>query len=76
MSALRKSLIKLDHVVSKLETSMSGLENELAGQQRDMFPEPSVPQAVASNDDGVDGALVVQALDRTINRVEKLLAEA
>ncbi len=73
MSAIRKSLIKLEYAVDKLQASASSIEGALAGQQRDMF---STPPASVSNDDGIDGAIVVKALDQTIQRVEKLLAEA
>ncbi len=73
MSSIRKSLIKLDHVVAKLESSTAGLESTIAGQQRDMF---AAPPPSASNDDGIEGSIVVQALDQTISRVEKLLAGA
>lgn len=72
MSAVKQAMSKLDYVVAKLEGSVEGLEQTLAGQQRDMF---SAPSASNGNGQHPQGAVMAQRLDNAIEKVEQLLKE-
>ena len=66
MSLIQQALYRLDHAVESLEGSLHGLEKTMAGQQRDMFAAPAKPAKAGQ---------IAKRLDRTIERVEKLLGE-
>lgn len=62
MSVVRKALINLDNSLTDLEKSVDVLEQNLAGSQRDMFPETQ--------------RAVVKSLDKMITHVETVLEDA
>ena len=74
VTALKQALEKLNTSLVNLESCVSGLEDNLAGQQRDMFG----GHATASNENvnTIDAALVAKRLDIAIERVEQVLSEA
>ena len=71
MSAIHNALQNLNHVVVKLESAIEGIEQERAGEQREMF-------LSASNENDqkvVDGQDIARRLDSAIEKVEKLLQD-
>lgn len=75
MPEIKHALTKLDSVVGKLEDSMEGFEEVLAGQQRDMFSAPSNQNASATGGNMIDGAVVADKIDQAIEKVEAVLKE-
>ena len=77
MSAIKHALAKLDDVVERLEGSMDGLEESLAGEQRDMFASPSNQNTSAKKNGhgSIDGAILAKRLDSAIKKVETILKE-
>jgi hypothetical protein len=73
VSAIKHALAKLDGAVGKLESSLSGLEQKPAQEQRDMFVAPSNENA---NGHVVDGTALAQRLDSAIGKVEEILKES
>ena len=78
MSALQQALEKLNGSLNNLESTVTGLEHNLAGQQRDMFGHPAASNENDTDVNGkaIDAAMVAQRLDIAIERVEQVLSEA
>ena len=71
MSAVEQALLKLNQVLGKLETSVSSVEINLQGQQRDMFS--TLPPG--ANGNAVSPEMVAQKLDTAIETLETVLNE-
>ena len=92
MSLIQQALLKLDEAVAKAENAHTHVQSKMAiqkasasaarqngsqGAQPDMFGAPDTQVNGAPADDTyIDGALVAQKLDSTINKMEKLLEDA
>lgn len=69
---IKSALTYLNERIDTLEAQVSGYEEMVAGQQRDLFGKPIVS---AANDSKVDVKKVTQKLDQAIDKVEKILKE-
>lgn len=87
MSSITSALELLDQSIQKLDGAVGSLEQQLQGQQRDMFDEGadtkngqnSQDVSVVANDQSdkkLPKKLVVSKIDSAIEKVEKLLAQA
>lgn len=91
MSLIQQALLKLDEAVAKAENAHTHVQSKMAIQkasasaarqngaangaqtaQPDMFGAPDTQM----DETYIDGALVAQKLDSTINKMEKLLEDA
>jgi len=65
--------MKLDTAVAKAERAAQAIQSTLKGQQRDMFASP-VCEPIPDNEDSyIDGAIIANKLNSTIQKMEKLL---
>ncbi|MCC6597482.1 MAG: hypothetical protein IT559_01680 [Alphaproteobacteria bacterium] len=74
MPSVQQAIARLNRVMDNLENSVSHVERELAGKQRDMFAAPASPPVVA-NGNTLDAGLVAEKLDQAIERIESALKE-
>ena len=78
MSAIKSALIKMNTAIDRLDGAVGGIEETLAGQQRDMFVSNNANQngGAATNGHAVDSAVLAQKLDSAIGKVEEILKES
>ena len=73
MSVIMDALAKLDKAVGNLDGAIQGFEENVAGQQRDMFGAASNENEDDSEGHTIDGAVIAQRLDQAIEKVETIL---
>ena len=76
MSAIQQALIKLDTAVAKAENAARNMDITLQGKQRDMFASPALAPSPNHEESYIDGAVVADKLNSTIQKMEKLLESA
>lgn len=74
MSAIQQALHRLDASLQRLEGTVSTVETNMQGQQRDMFGGPPAPPSNENRQ--IDVSVVAQRLDIAIEKVEEILSEA